>query len=84
MATLAAVPDLSELEPEISLDRLKALSDAEVSDALMVWAGRLAAGEARLLAFLGEFDARAQWDGFPSCASWLSWRLAIGPKAASV
>ena len=34
------------------------------------------------MAFLGEFDARAQWAGFPSCAAWLSWRLAIGPKAA--
>jgi len=41
------------------------------------------AGEARLLAFLGEFDARGQWAGYPSCASWLSWRLTIGLKAAS-
>ena len=91
MATLTPVPDadatsvpaLSETEPEISLDALKALSDGEVEDALLVWAGRVAAGEARLLAFLGEFDSREGWAGFPSCAAWLSWRLAIGPKAAS-
>jgi hypothetical protein len=83
MTTLAAVPDPSELVPEPSLDELQALSDQEVSDSLVLWAGRLAAGEARLLSFLGEFDARQQWAGFPSCASWLSWRLAIGPKAAS-
>jgi uncharacterized protein DUF222/HNH endonuclease len=79
----ASVPPLFETEPEISLDALKALSDGEVEDALLVWAGRVAAGEARLLAFLGEFDSREGWAGFPSCAAWLSWRLAIGPKAAS-
>src|SRR5690348_9402713 len=91
MATLTAVPDtatdsaraLSETEPEISLDDLKALSDGEVEDAVLVWAGRVAAGEARLLAFLGEFDSREGWAGFPSCAAWLSWRLAIGLKTAS-
>ena len=83
MAMLAAVPDLSELVPEISLDELKALSDDEVTDAVVLWAGRVAAGEARLLAFLGEFDARGQWAGYPSCTAWLSWRLTIGLKAAS-
>jgi hypothetical protein len=83
MAMLAAVPDPSELVPELSLDDLKALSDDEVTDSMLLWAGRVAAGEARLLAFLGEFDARGQWSGFPSCAAWLSWRLAIGPKAAA-
>src|SRR4051794_22827819 len=83
MAMLAAVPDFSELAPEISLDDLSALSDDEVTDAVVVWAGRVAAGEARLLAFLGEFDARGQWAGYPSCTSWLSWRLTIGLKAAS-
>jgi hypothetical protein len=83
MTMLTAVPDRPELVPELSLDELKALSDAEVADSLTVWAGRMAAGEARLLAFLGEFDAREQWAGFPSCASWLSWRLGIGPKTAA-
>src|SRR4051812_36357852 len=83
MAMLAAVPDFSEQVPEISLDELKALSDDEVTDAVVMWAGRVAAGEARLLAFLGEFDARGQWAGYPSCTSWLSWRLTIGLKAAS-
>src|SRR4051794_37686302 len=83
MTTLAAVPDLSELVPEISLEHLQGLSDAEVTDSLVLWAGRVAAGEARLLAFLGEFDARGQWAGYPSCTAWLSWRLTIGLKAAS-
>src|SRR6478736_4878919 len=83
MATLAAVPDCSELVPELSLEDLQALSDVEVTDALVLWAGRVAAGEARLLAFLGEFDARGQWAGYPSCTAWLSWRLTIGLKAAA-
>src|SRR3954454_10884647 len=83
MAMLAAVPDRSDQGPEISLEDLQALSDAEVTDAVLVWAGRVAAGEARLLAFLGEFDARGQWAGYPSCARRLSWRLTIGLKAAS-
>src|SRR4051794_24197584 len=83
MTTLAAVPDLSELVPEISLEHLQGLSDAEVTDSLVLWAGRVAAGEARLLAFLGEFDARGQWAGYPSCTSWLSWRMTIGMKTAS-
>src|SRR4051794_19501435 len=83
MAMLAAVPDVSEQVPELSLDDLKALSDDEVTDSVVAWAGRVAAGEARLLAFLGEFDARGQWAGYPSCAAWLSWQLAIGTKAAS-
>src|SRR5690349_15728782 len=85
MAMLAAVPDpcdSPDLSVELSLDDLKALSDDEVTDAVLMWAGRVAAGEARLLAFLGEFDARERWAGFASCASWLSWRLWIGPKAA--
>jgi hypothetical protein len=83
MARLVAVPDRSELVPELSVEDLGSLSDDEVTDALLMWAGRVAAGEARLLAFLGEFDARGSWAGFPSCVSWLSWRLAIGPKTAS-
>ena len=83
MAMLAAVSDPSEIEPEISLDDLNALSDDEVSDSVLMWAGRVAAGQARWLAFLGEFDAREQWSGYPTCAAWLSWRLAIGLKAAS-
>ena len=79
---LAVVPDVVS-EPELSIDDLKALSDAEVTDSLVLWAGRVAAGQARLLAFLGEFDARGSWAGFTSCTSWLSWRLTIGLKAAA-
>src|SRR4051812_13039295 len=83
MVTLTAVPDVAA-GPEISLDALQALSDDELTDEVITWAGRIAAGEARLLAFLGEFDARGHWEklGMTSCAQWLSWRLGMGLKTA--
>jgi hypothetical protein len=83
MPTLTAVQDLSDA-PEISLDDLKALTDQELTDEVITWAGRVAAGEARLLAFLGEFDIREHWLklGMKSCAEWLSWQLGMGLKTA--
>lgn len=48
------------------------------------WAGRVGAGEARLVALIGELDERGAWGGVGvlSCAHWLSWRCAMGPGAA--
>ena len=64
---------------------LVVLSAAEVTDRLLTWAGRVAAGEAQLLAYLGEFDARCAWSGtgIQSCAQWMAWRMGMGLKAAS-
>ncbi len=63
---------------------LAALSDEEVKDGVTTWAGRIAAGEARLMAYIGELDERRAWavDGILSCVHWLSWRLGMGPNAA--
>lgn len=60
------------------------LSDAELESELTTWAGRVAAGEARLLALIAEFDRREAWavPGLLSCAHWLSWRLGLGLTAA--
>lgn len=60
------------------------LSVAEVEGELLAWAGRVAAGEARLVALIGEFDRREGWAGvgMVSCAQWLSWRTGMGLKAA--
>ncbi len=79
-ATLTEV----SVDPELSPKALANLSDAEVTDCLTTWAGRVAAGEARLLAYLGEFDERKAWGawGILSCAHWLSWKLGMGEKAA--
>ncbi len=63
---------------------LASLSDDQIEDGLRTWAGRVAAGDPGLLAYIGEFDERRAWavDGVLSCAHWLSWRLGMGPNAA--
>jgi hypothetical protein len=45
----------------------------------------MAAGEAQLLLYVGELDARSAWSGSGvlSCAHWLSWRCGMGAKVAS-
>jgi len=64
---------------------LELLSDDQVADEITTWAGRIAAGEARLLELVAEFDRREAWVevGILSCAHWLSWRLGMGMKAAN-
>lgn len=61
-----------------------ALSDEQVADGVTTWAGRVAAGEARLLLYIGELDRREAWAtaGMLSCAHWLAWRLGMGQRAA--
>jgi hypothetical protein len=63
---------------------LEQLSDEELAASICTWAGRLAAGEARLLVLIAEYDARGAWSGpgMLSCAHWLSWRLGMGLVAA--
>jgi len=58
-----------------TMTNLTDFSDDEVADAITTWAGRIAAGEARLLRLIGEFDRREAWSrpGLLSCAHWLSW-----------
>ncbi|HVE98190.1 MAG TPA: DUF222 domain-containing protein [Mycobacteriales bacterium] len=66
------------------METFEALSDDQVAEEIATWASRVAAGEARLLALIGEFDARDAWSqpGFLSCAHWLSWRIGWGTRAA--
>jgi hypothetical protein len=42
----------------------------------------LDAATARLLDLIREFDARGGWDGFASCAAWLTWRVGLDPGTA--
>src|SRR4051794_12331930 len=60
------------------------LSNDQLADEITTWAGRVAAGEARLVELIGEFDARDAWGGpgLLSCAHWLSWRIGLGLTAA--
>ena len=66
------------------METFDGLSDEQLADGIATWAGRVAAGEAKLLALIGEFDRREAWGGpgFVSCAHWLSWRIGIGTRAA--
>ncbi len=83
MTTLRSVPDpdsSDDLPPgadPFAPEVLGGLSLAAVESRLRTWAGRVAAGEARLLALLGEFDERRAWAGvgMRSCAHWATWRL---------
>jgi len=45
------------------MENLRALSDEQVVDGILTWSGRIAAGEARLLALIAEFDRREAWGG---------------------
>lgn len=60
------------------------LSNDQLVAEITTWAGRVAAGEAHLLAAIAEFDRREAWagPGLLSCAHWLTWRLGIGLGAA--
>lgn len=60
------------------------LTDDELADRICTWAGRMAAGMARLLDLVAEFDRREGWagPGMLSCAHWLSWRIGLAPGTA--
>ncbi|HVF19933.1 MAG TPA: HNH endonuclease signature motif containing protein [Mycobacteriales bacterium] len=65
-------------------ETFEALSDAQVAEEIATWAGRVAAGEARLLALLVEFDRREGWarQGCVSLAQWMSLHLGLAPNPA--
>jgi hypothetical protein len=49
--------------PSLAPEALASLSNEQVEDALTTWAGRVAAGEARLMAYIGEFDDEQSYIG---------------------
>lgn len=66
------------------MENVETLSDDQLADGILTWSGRIAAGEARLLLLIAEFDRREAWGGHGllSCAHWLSWRTSLSPAAA--
>lgn len=60
------------------------MSVAELADGICLRAGRIAAAQAELLAWIAEFDRREGWagTGLLSCAHWLSWQIGLSPSAA--
>lgn len=63
---------------------LGVLTTDELADGICLRAGRIAAAEAELLLWVGEFDRREGWagSGLLSCAHWLSWKVGLSPGAA--
>lgn len=61
-----------------------ALSDDDLGNRLVGYAGQLAALTARFLELLAEFDTRSAWSGagILSCAHWLSWRTGMTLRTA--
>jgi 5-methylcytosine-specific restriction endonuclease McrA len=54
----------------------------KLGDEIAELSAHLDAATARLLDLIREFDVRGGWNGFSSCAAWLSWRVGLGPGAA--
>ena len=70
----------------VSLDAapVQALTDDQLETQLVTWAGRVNAGQARLLALIGEINVRSAWsgDGWLSCTHWLTVKLGMGQATA--
>ena len=66
------------------MKQLSRLTTEQLADGICLRAGRIAAAEAELLAWIAEFDRREGWagPGMLSCAHWLSWRTGLSPNAA--
>jgi hypothetical protein len=60
-----------------SMHTVRSIDDLE--EEICTLAGQIAAGTARYLALLAEFDAREGWAGaqIRSCAHWLSWKAGV-------
>src|SRR5690349_20784702 len=63
---------------------LSRLSVSELAEGICLRAGRIAAAQAEVLAWIAEFDRREGWTGYGilSCAHWLTWQIGLSPSAA--
>ena len=53
-----------------------------LADRIADLAARIQAATYELLVLIRQFDERNGWEGFASCADWLSWRIGLAPGAA--
>ena len=53
-----------------------------LGDRIAELAARIQAATWELLVLIRQFDAGSGWEGFASCAAWLSWRIGLAPGAA--
>ncbi len=53
-----------------------------LGDRIAELSARIQAATCELLVLIHQFDERGGWEGFTSCAHWLSWRIGLAPGAA--
>ncbi len=53
-----------------------------LADRIAELAAHIQAATCELLVLIREFDQGGGWEGFTSCAHWLSWRIGLAPGAA--
>ena len=71
------VPAVQPAPPDEVAPDVEALGD-RIADL----AARIQAATYELLVLIRQFDERDGWEGFASCAHWLSWRIGLAPGAA--
>ena len=71
------VPAVQPARPDEAAPGVEALAD-RIADL----AARIQAATYELLVLIRQFDERDGWEGFASCADWLSWRIGLAPGAA--
>ncbi len=80
-ALAAAVPTLTEPPAAVPADEPRPDVEA-LADRIAELAARIQAATYELLVLIRKFDERGGWEGFTSCAHWLSWRIGLAPGAA--
>ena len=70
-------PAVQPARPDEAAPDVEALGD-RIADL----AARIQAATYELLVLIRQFDERDGWEGFASCAHWLSWRIGLAPGAA--
>ena len=71
------IPAVQPARPDEAAPHVEALGD-RIADL----AARIQAATYELLVLIRQFDERDGWEGFASCAHWLSWRIGLAPGAA--
>ena len=71
------IPAVQPAPPDEAAPDVEALGD-RIADL----AARIQAATYELLVLIRQFDERDGWEGFASCAHWLSWRIGLAPGAA--
>ncbi len=75
------MPTLTEPPAAVPADEPRPDVEA-LADRIAELAARIQAATCELLVLIREFDQGGGWEGFTSCAHWLSWRIGLAPGAA--